>query len=379
MVTKARSCVIYDRYLSTLGGGERVAFAIAKALEDGYDVTIYGPRIPTPERVELLGFPTSIRLRRAAWWKFPLLSWRRDVSVFFALRMPVPGLARHNIVVAQFPFTSLSRRAALRWLQQRLLRRSTVVAYSTFARDWIQRRWQHDAVVVPPPVHLGGTEKRKENIVVAVGRFFPTQHTKRQDILVEAVRRLPAEVRRSWEFVFAGGLDDAYESVSYLASLQRAAEGLPIRFVPNIAADDLRDLLGQATLFWHATGYGRDPSHPETAEHFGITTVEAMSHGVVPLVYADGGQLEVLAQGGGLSWRTVDELVSQTVMLATEGEQRRALSREARVASSRYSEAEFVRRFRSLVERSATGEESSRSSQRVPEQKGKDGVTGNER
>ena len=61
---------------------------------------------------------------------------------------------------------------------------------------------------------------------------------------------------------------------------------------------ELRDLYGRASIFWHAAGLGEDPErHPDRYEHFGITTVEAMSAGAVPVVIDAAGQAEIVEQG----------------------------------------------------------------------------------
>ena len=66
----------------------------------------------------------------------------------------------------------------------------------------------------------------------------------------------------------------------------------------DVPRDELLELYSRASLFWHAAGHGQDDRrHPERLEHFGITTVEAMAHGAVPLVFPAGGPAEVVADG----------------------------------------------------------------------------------
>ena len=48
-------------------------------------------------------------------------------------------------------------------------------------------------------------------------------------------------------------------------------------------------------------------------EHFGISTVEAMSAGAVPIVYRGGGQVEIVRDDeNGMLWKTIDELTTKT-------------------------------------------------------------------
>ena len=61
---------------------------------------------------------------------------------------------------------------------------------------------------------------------------------------------------------------------------------------------ELDALYRGAAVYWHATGLDEDiDDDPVRAEHFGITTVEAMSAGAVPVVIAAGGQPEIVRDG----------------------------------------------------------------------------------
>ena len=88
----------------------------------------------------------------------------------------------------------------------------------------------------------------------------------------------------------------------------------------NATGAEVRDLYSRAALFWHATGLGEDEeTHPERLEHFGISTVEAMSAGAVPVVIGRAGQLELFEDGiAGYHWQTLDELVARTGQLMAD-------------------------------------------------------------
>ncbi len=150
--------------------------------------------------------------------------------------------------------------------------------------------------------------------------------------------------------MLAGGAAPSPELDAFVDALRERAMGLNVSFEVNVPPQQLSDLLGQARLFWHAAGFQRPTDAPESAEHFGMSTVEAMSHGAVPLVYADGGQLEIVSADVGRLWRSVSELVEQTTELI-EGPRAEldALSRAARTASEHYGSERFSHETRRLL------------------------------
>ena len=100
----------------------------------------------------------------------------------------------------------------------------------------------------------------------------------------------------------------------------------------------------QAAVYWHAAGYGEDEERaPIRAEHFGITTVEAMAAGCVPVVVARGGQPELVTHGvDGFLWQTLDELGACTLALLRDKDLRQTMAAAARQSARRFDPAEFA-------------------------------------
>ncbi len=119
---------------------------------------------------------------------------------------------------------------------------------------------------------------------------------------------------QGWELHLAGGTTPGDEHVAYLKGVLQAAQGYPISIHPDIAFGDLVQLYAQSAIYWHASGFGEDEKkEPVKFEHFGITTVEAMASGCVPVVIGNGGQPEIVRHGvSGYLWRSLDELKSLT-------------------------------------------------------------------
>ena len=59
--------------------------------------------------------------------------------------------------------------------------------------------------------------------------------------------------------------------------------------------------------------------YPEYAEHFGISTVEAMGAGAVPVVINAGGQKEIINdEESGFLWNSLDDLIEKTQLLIND-------------------------------------------------------------
>lgn len=235
-----------------------------------------------------------------------------------------------------------------------------VVANSEYTRGWIGRYWQRDAEVLFPPVKTSALEPaaRRRPVILSVGRFFhPGQgHCKQQ---LELVRFFGALVRSGrlpgWELHVVGGLEP--EQVDYFRQVQAAATGLPVVLAPNAPRSRVEELFDTASVFWAATGYGQDESRtPWTFEHFGITTVEAMAGGAVPVVIDSAGQREIVRDGvDGFRWSSVDVLHDRTVEIARDEQLRTRLSSAARERAESFSEPRFAERWRSIAERHGMG------------------------
>jgi len=206
---------------------------------------------------------------------------------------------------------------------------------------------------VHPPVEQASGEIElgaKEPLILSVGRFFQGAHTKRQDVLVEAFRELRRQsALESWELHLVGSVHTSGPHRHYFERVRRLAEGLPVHLHPDLPRERLRDLYRRASIYWHAAGFGADlEADPEAAEHFGMTTAEAMSWGAVPLVFGAGGQPEVVGAAG-LTWTSPGELGRHTVDLVCDPDERRRRARLAQAAAAAYSPARFRARMTDVL------------------------------
>jgi glycosyltransferase involved in cell wall biosynthesis len=227
-----------------------------------------------------------------------------------------------------------------------------IAANSQFTQHWIERYWQTGSVLLYPPVTMQPAAD-KEPAILNVGRFFPADggHSKKQLELVKAFRDLCDRGVRGWTLHVVGGC--AADGEAYLARVRELACGYPVEIHANVSGEELQRLYGAASIYWHASGLGENPGRrPDRLEHFGITTVEAMSAGAVPVVIGLAGQLETVRHGvDGFHFRTPEGLTALTRMLVDDPHLRAQMSRSAAQRARQFAVASFDERLHRLVER----------------------------
>lgn len=203
------------------------------------------------------------------------------------------SLAKKNNLHIQIPFTQ--RLGILEKIK--LASWNIKNTNSNFTKQVIEKSWQTKIDFVHNPlVSLEEIQKvvHKEKIILNVGRFFKQLHSKRQDVLVTFFKKLFDENKSlfgDWKLVLVGSVEDQ----EYLNEVLALAKGYPIEIKTKVSRTELITLYQKAAIYWHATGFNKDEEQePEKVEHFGITTIEAMAAGCVPIVINKGGQKEIL-------------------------------------------------------------------------------------
>lgn len=230
-----------------------------------------------------------------------------------------------------------------------------IVGNSRFTQRWIERYWDMESELLYPPVTMHPATG-KQPIILSVGRFFPPSdgHSKKQLELVRAFRSLCDQGLVGWTLHLVGGCSAAGEP--YLAKVRDLARGYPVEIHVNASGEELRRLYGEATIYWHAAGLGENGErHPDRLEHFGISTVEAMSAGAVPVVIGLAGQLETVRHGiDGFHFRTLDGLVGLTQMLLRDEGLRTAMSASAASRARSFATDAFGVRLDAVIDKVMT-------------------------
>jgi len=271
---------------------------------------------------------------------------------------PIPAHGEKSFFVCQFPFP-LDTESILRLRDDAGAYRAMIV-YSDYVRVHVlaaQRAYKMPSwpieVLYPPVPQYEGDAHDKRRMILTVGRFFKGGHAKRHDLMIEAFRRLYERTNGTVEMHICGSSIPDQVHMGYLEELRTQAEGLPITFHVNASHNRLAELYRDAALYWHATGLEAPlAEQPWAAEHFGITVLEAMSAGCVPMVFDAGGPREIVSDGkDGLLYHSLDELAAGAAELLTpSGEIRRKMLGEAAARRAvMFSHEMFRKHVRNLL------------------------------
>lgn len=311
---------IYNPYFDSYGGGERYMLTIAEHWSKKHTVSVFWDEkemVAESEKrfaLDLSKVHTVPNVFKNGSLIQKLMTSGTYDLIFFLSDGSVPSsLARHNMLNFQVPFPHIAMNP---WKRTRY---QAVICYSEFTKARLDPTIGIPVKVIYPPIDPTKFEVgRKEKIVLSVGRFNSLYGAKKQDVLIEVFKKAITDKKLAgWKLVIAGGMLDTDRE--YFASLQEMAKGFPIELYPNCSFADLRKLYGSASIYWHAAGFGE--TDPQRMEHFGITTVEAMASRCIPLVFAGGGQTEIVTDGvNGYTWKTKKELIDKTLIAMKEGE-----------------------------------------------------------
>lgn len=359
---------IYDPYLDDLGGGEKYMMKIAQCLSKEHNVDVFWDE---KKDLEDLKKRFLLDLRR-----INLVDNIFSTYTSFAKRLSVSR--KYDVIIAlsdgSIPFL-LSKKTFLHIQQPlpsgvlgfksklKLMKIKKIFCNSFYTKSYVDKSLGVDSFVLYPPVDLKPKKRKKENIILHVGRFrvrdvvtkkFGEKQGvgdyKKQWFMIDTFKKLPKEEIKNWKFVLAVSV--RVEDREEFEELKKTADGHPVEFIVNKNNDGLWDYYSKAKVYWHASGFGEDlDNHPEYAEHFGISTVEAMGAGAVPIVIDAGGQKEIVKEGeNGYLWSTQDEFIKKTVRVAKDDALLKKLSENAKKTAKIFAGDRFCNELYKILD-----------------------------
>ena len=282
-----------------------------------FDLTIntHGDVMPLPVDITYLHFPVFALLAEEPWKYyakyFKSLFWR-------AYFEPYRIMQKH---LARFMFS-----------------RSFLLTNSSFSRNVIRRYIQSDALIIYPPVEVDDYLKVSKNLdredaVISISRFSPEKNL---HLIPFIAKQLP-EI----SFYVVGSVR-GFRSVEYYNRILTLIKKMALKNVklyPNASYEKKLEILSRCKVFLHLMPY----------EHFGISVVEGMASGCIPVVHKSGGQwLDIVSQGKfGVGYDTLSiDIIANAIsraLAAWSPESVEKIRKRARYFSSENFEKKIIR------------------------------------
>ena len=234
----------------------------------------------------------------------------------------VSGLGKKNICIVHFP-------------RNRCIESGINNSYdlylpnSLFTAEHLKNRWgtveSKMKVLYPPVKDVNSSVEKKINQILLCSRIC---RPKKIDLVLQALIESDF-LKQNAKIVLAGSAIG--EDEGFITKIKNDFPNVELHFDPT--RSELERLYSESAIFVHAMGLSE--TNPEFFEHFGITTVEAMSAGCVPVVINKGGQKEIVTDGTGFRWDSLEELVEKTEWLIKNPDEAEKI-RQASIERSRF-------------------------------------------
>jgi alpha-1,2-mannosyltransferase len=294
--------------LNARGGGEFLVLAFTRFFVEhklGKRIILYtkdepNPLIMSTFPLEFVGVLRHITFRplgmlysKKLWHGIPhiravqnILSLNNNKSLTINLNadsIPIPA----QICYVHFPYFGIGENINLRSKARKIVHLWTlrlckfIFINSTFTKN-VLCQIDHDicekAYVLYPPISIRPIDKnnfienisKRRNIVFTVSRF---SREKKLEMITDIAKNV-----NEGEFIIVGSLVDN-EYYMYLKKKIEKERIRNIKLQPDVSFEELHSLRTKSKIYLHLMPY----------EHFGISIVEAMASGCVPIVHKSGG------------------------------------------------------------------------------------------
>lgn len=343
IIDKSKKVALYSNTWNASGGGGIVyVLAIAKILsKNGFDVTVFFYETIELEelhqRYETQGLKVKIHRRIAMHFFsqlfFAFKEWMAfDIVILQSIAFPRLTFVKKSYILCDFPMKKIQS-----WSEKvRLKSWKNIIVNSEYTKKWVRNYWNREGTVFYPPIDRPSTFNLSKNLdLVCVGRFNKGKRSKRQDVLITVFKDLIAKGYADVNLHLMGYNQDN----NYVNQLKQSAIDLPVFFYENCSAEKRIAILNQSAVFISACGYeNNEKEYPMLVEHYGISVVEAMAQGCIPLVIGKGGHKETVNHKiNGYHWFTKEELKEVLINLLESKQLREEMSAAAYSKSEEYS------------------------------------------
>jgi len=348
-----KKALFFDPYLDTVGGGERYMLTlVVYLLSQGWKIDLIWDQPNIVKKIrERFGFdldkvnfifnPKNLIEKLKLTKNYDLVFWLSDGSVPLLF-------GKNNILHFQVPFRNINGKSLLNKIK--LSRINNIVCNSSFTKEVIDKEFGINSRVIFPPIDVDSfSPAKKENSIIYVGRFSQLLQAKRQDILIKVFKKMIDSGLKNWKLILTGAVDIGGDD--YYQELLKMAKNYPIQVIKNPDFQTVKKLYAQSKIFWSASGYGIDEQkEPQKVEHFGMTIVEAMVSGCIPLVVEKGGAKEIIIdQENGFFWETEDQLIEVTKKILDDEKLLEEIQGKVIESGRRFSVENFTNKFNEII------------------------------
>ena len=223
-----------------------------------------------------------------------------------------------------------------------MIRNSTVLTNSEYSRKAIYKTFKIDSTVLSPPVDvdlfrkavLFSSMNKRDDTILVISRFHPSKKVENAIRLAELLKQ--KGIGRSMKII--GNLSP--HMIGYYSYLRKMVQDQDlsdyVTFHVNVSFNKLLSLMSKSKVYFH----------PLPGEPFGISTVEAMSAGLIPVVPDLGGHTEFVP----LRYQFCNFIEAmESVAVAMDA----SFSERIRISDSvkRFSTSNYIRRFQQIVKK----------------------------
>lgn len=349
---------IFSPYLSTLTGGEKYIFTAASCLSKEHKVTIFwdDPLIleKASEKFNLdltnVTLSPNIFDNRISFLRriFKTFSFDR---ILYLSDGSIPLVGCRLLIHFQFPVESINTNSFIFLFKKSRINK--IICNSYYTKTFIDKKFNLKSFVLYPPATTSKSLiNAKDRLILTVGRFSVLSNGtdfKKLAMLAETFKKFQKKRLKGWSLAIVTSVrgEDAKEFEKF----EQGIKSSYIKIYKNTSHDQIDELYKKAKIYWHATGYGEDlQKNPELAEHFGISTVEAMSNGAIPVVFNAGGQQEIVKnKDNGYLWETQEEIISHTHKIAVDEKLYDVLKEKAVESANRFTKERFCEELNHLI------------------------------
>ena len=249
-----------------------------------------------------------------------------------------------------------NRREYAKWVKETydsMIGNSTLITNSNYSKTAISQQYNiDDAIVLSPPVDVekiiskiksnqrfNSFNYTDENCILVICRIEPSKRIENVIYLAQLLKERKIKTKIN----IVGSSDPFYQKYynGLIELISDSDVSDIVEFHIDASFEELVDLMKKSKIFFH----------PREGEHFGMSIVEAMSAGLIPVVPAIGGQTEFVPRQ--YQYKSLEEAVQivSSVLIDMSQEQATKESNRMIAIAKNFSETNYKRQFQSIVSR----------------------------